>query len=484
VIKMNVGQLERHLNEYLKVSEFEDYTFNGLNFLVASLNSNNSYESQNERSIKTLIDDATTLTKLNEKFDIIVTDPPYADDVPYTELSDFYYVWLKRALSDSDGKKLIPRFHKEAFFKKVGAKLVEIKTQWQEFAKREISENPGRFLDEENRSEVAKKHYEELFSQALISIREHLKEDGIIALYYAHTSFEAWANLIDAVRKAGLQIVNAFPLTTESQQSIVRRGRLSLDTSIVVVCRRLTEKKEAMLTDILPELERETRRYAEFLVSRNFVGADVLVGTMAGALKIITKYSRILTPAGEIPTAKLLEEYVYPYVGQAIAYAYSRKSNVSPIQDSNALLYTLAKVLFGSNEVKARKMGSGEIVLLCLSTKVERAKAMQFFDRNREEYTLKEIKTTNPKELRKFLISKKINPDNPIIKNPVDFLHLMCYYSLLMTPNELREKYNELSYKYPKEADEAVKMAYVLSSLKDPEGELCRRFLNALGLVR
>lgn len=69
-------------------------------------------------SIKVLQGDATSLN-LGEKFDVIVTDPPYADDVPYTELSDFYYVWLKRALSDVENGKLVPRFHREAFFKRI-----------------------------------------------------------------------------------------------------------------------------------------------------------------------------------------------------------------------------------------------------------------------------------------------------------------------------------------------------------------------------
>jgi len=52
----------------------------------------------------------------NEKFDLIVTDPPYRDDVAYAELSDLYYVWLKRALSGSSGTSLVPRFHADVFF--------------------------------------------------------------------------------------------------------------------------------------------------------------------------------------------------------------------------------------------------------------------------------------------------------------------------------------------------------------------------------
>ncbi|MEM4730380.1 MAG: DUF1156 domain-containing protein, partial [Sulfolobales archaeon] len=54
--------------------------------------------------VEVVLDDARVLGRLgDERFDLIVTDPPYLDDVPYAELSDFYYVWLKRALSDSDG---------------------------------------------------------------------------------------------------------------------------------------------------------------------------------------------------------------------------------------------------------------------------------------------------------------------------------------------------------------------------------------------
>ncbi|MEM2547108.1 MAG: DUF1156 domain-containing protein, partial [Candidatus Bathyarchaeia archaeon] len=58
------------------------------------------------------LDDATILSKLssNENSDLIVTDPPYYDDVPYAELSDFYYVWLKRALSQVENGRLVPRF--------------------------------------------------------------------------------------------------------------------------------------------------------------------------------------------------------------------------------------------------------------------------------------------------------------------------------------------------------------------------------------
>jgi len=88
--------------------------------------------------------DATSLGGLgDEKFDLIFTDPPYRDDVPYAELSEFYYVWLRRALSGSDGTFLVPRFHADAFFVGAGAP-----TQWQWFASCEVSLDEGRLREE------------------------------------------------------------------------------------------------------------------------------------------------------------------------------------------------------------------------------------------------------------------------------------------------------------------------------------------------
>jgi len=91
----------------------------GLSYLVNAVSGSSS-------SVRVLLDDATSSSKLrDEKYDLIVTDPPYRDDVPYAELSDFYYVWLKRALSDvvkeeSGLLKLAPRFYMDAFFVNVG----------------------------------------------------------------------------------------------------------------------------------------------------------------------------------------------------------------------------------------------------------------------------------------------------------------------------------------------------------------------------
>ncbi|MFA4700287.1 DUF1156 domain-containing protein [Pyrococcus kukulkanii] len=420
-----------------------------------------------EGSVKVLQGDATSLN-LGEKFDVIVTDPPYADDVPYTELSDFYYVWLKRALSDSDGKKLIPRFHKTAFFKKIGAKWVEIKTQWQEFAKREVSLNPGRFMNEKKRQEIAKKHFQDLFSQAFVAMREHLKDDGLLVTYYAHTDPESWVTLLEAGwKRAKLQITRALPLSTESETSIVKRGKLSLDTSIVVVWRKSLGKGKIDLQQLTERINEKAPRSAQLYIKHGYKGLDLLYGVMASILEEVTKYSEVTSPKGPLSTKEILERHVYPATIKGIVEAMAEAKG--EIRSSEALFYSAYKVLFGN-----ASLGANDIILLNLATFTD-AKSLvrngilkQVSSSSKKEFKLYSPdllgeKAFNVKEFQKFLKDKGLNPQDPNPKSAVDVLHLLEYYSLLGR-DVLKEKVEVLRKRHASWVDEAIAMATLVSS--------------------
>ncbi|XRO75082.1 DUF1156 domain-containing protein [Methanocaldococcus sp. 28A] len=415
-------------------------------------------------SINIIQGDATSLN-LNEKFDIIVTDPPYADDVPYTELSDFYYVWLKRALSDVENNKLIPRFHKDAFFKKIGKKYKEIKTQWQEFAKKEVSENAGRFMNEENKKELAKKHFENLFSQAFISMRNHLKDDGILVTYYAHTNPESWANLLEAGwKRAKLTITRALPLTTESKQNIVSRGKLSLDTSIIAIWKKKTLKDKTLISTLIPKLREKGRETAELLIKHGQHDLDLLYGVMAGILEEITQYNEIVSPEGKLTTKDILDKYVYPLTIYSIIDAISKeKEGALKITTKPALFYTTYKILFGS-----KTLGSGDLILLNISTGIDAKKAVEYnlIKEESKGFVLNSpdlIKELNEKYLYQFLIEKDINPTNPEIKTSIDILHLLEYYAFAYAIDAFKSKLEELKSKYPTETEEAINIAKLIN---------------------
>lgn len=443
----------------------------------------------NSKEIKVIQDDATTLSKLNdEKYDIIVTDPPYADDVPYTELSDFYYVWLKRALSDSDGRKLLPRFHKEAFFKPFGRAWREIKTQWQEFAIREVSTNPGRFMNEDDRNRKAEQHFRNLLTQSFITMAKHLKDDGIIATYYAHTSPEAWAALLDAGWKgAKLRVTNAIPLLTESAQRVVGRGKLALDTSIVVVWRKGVEGEKEIneiKDDVVIAATKRTLHLLKYINEGHYdlKGRDIMVGAMASSLSIVTQYERILGPMGEIDTNTLLLNYIYPYTVRGMIAALTETFNIPEIRNPYASYYLVVKAFFGatSNGKKFErfKPTADDLRILGIALGIDAKYLLEYnlvkkLKKSGKEYILLEPEKKEPSYLEEYLqFERGIVPSEPELRNPVDALHLLEYWARTLPQSHFNEKLSHLKTLNLQYVEEAINLAKILSKvLKDYDPE-------------
>ncbi|MEM4645826.1 MAG: hypothetical protein QW421_06745 [Archaeoglobaceae archaeon] len=440
--------------------------------------------------VEVVLDDATVLSKVEDKFDLIVADPPYRDDVPYAELSDFYYVWLKRALSDVENGKLKPRFLPEAFFKKIGAKYKEIETQWQEFAKREISYNEGRFKDE---GIDALEHYRKLLVDALKAMKEKLKEEGVIGLYFAHSSFEAWAELIEALVKAGLMMTNAFPLATESKDRVTGRGKLTMDTSLFVVCRP-SNGGEITLGNLRAEIEDKARRFARHLAAKEIPGRDVLIGTMIAAIAPVTAYSRILTPAGEAKIIDVLNDVVYPIVGKALASAYAETSGIKEdIRDPYARFYLLAKVAFGGGET-TRPFTNDDVLTLCRASGIDKNAARFLVTAakvkseeeegskvaNPKAVKLIEITDTSPEKVRALLFAKKLPLTEPKPRNAVDAYHYLLYFAAQYSNERIRQEYWELVKKY-EFVEDAYRLAKIVSKMKNgAEKILSMRLVNAI----
>jgi putative DNA methylase len=452
-----------------------------------------------------LLDDTTLLSKLdpNQKFDLIVTDPPYRDDVPYTELSDFYYVWLKRALSDAD-EKLKPRFLPEAFFRKIGAKYVEIETQWQEFAKREVSYNKGRFSGS---GENALENYRNLMAEALKRMKEHLAEDGIITLYFAHTSFEAWAELLEALNRAGLKLVWASRFTTESAQRVTARGKMTLDTSLLIACRPREGDAEIPIEKLKEEAREKAEKVARYLVSkyrdRKEHGRDILLGTMVAAISVATKYSRVRTPGGPIGMEELLEKHIYPLVGKVLSEVYAREFQAEELRDPYALFYLLAKVAF-SAEGKTAAFTRDDVVTLCRASALPLKDAKELLIDARkaegeEEEELEsegskvaqsknvkliEITSDRPEEIRKILAKKKLSLDVPMPRNAVDAYHYLLYFASLYPADRVRLEYEKMNEKYDF-VKQAFSLAKIIANIKDGvEKTLAVRVVNALEISK
>jgi putative DNA methylase len=264
------------------------------------------YLSQTPGTVRVVLDDAAELSRVEgERFDVVVTDPPYADDVPYAELSDFYYVWLKRALSGVEGGELRPRFLPEAFFDEFG---LEIPTQWQRFAPREVSENVGRW--EHFGMKVT---FADLLSRAFSNVVRFLKEDGLLVVYYVAKKPESWEALIDALwRRGGMTLVAAYPVETEAEESVVARGKASVLGGYVSAWRRRAGERplelDAAWEGAVAEVARRVEGRMKMLRGKN--GATAWVYYYMAALEYLTAYFPVRMGGVELDSGGLLRAAV------------------------------------------------------------------------------------------------------------------------------------------------------------------------------
>ncbi len=490
------------------------YISNALKYLISFSDSAQKQRtlievSQSNVKARIILDDATTLSKLGEeKYDIIVTDPPYANDVPYTELSDFYYIWLKRVLSDSDGKKLIPCFHVEAFFRKTDYGYEEIPTQWQEFARQEISTNPGRFIDRDDKEDFASKHFETLFNLAFLSMKSRLKEDGILVTYYAHTSPEAWANLLYAGWKgAKMHITNALPIVTESAQRVTGRGKMRLDTSIVVVWRngvsgtaRINE--QSFRLQVIESAKNKALSLLRLSKHRDYAlrGRDILIGTMGAVLAELTKYEDVRDAKGSLSVKDLTEKYVFPMtvegMFQALAEYYGEGMEFVSIEDPIARYYLLLKAFFGATANGGRferlKVSPNELIMLKLATGVDASTLVRpskpspsttyLFRKSSSgsELTFLEPSKADSKYLASYLEERCVVQSDVVIINSIDMFHYLAY---LASKGASPRDYDEIRTRNPRAFDEAKSIALILSKVlpeRDPEKRLADTVLGSV----
>jgi putative DNA methylase len=307
-----------------------------INAVLESLPYLMNTDSMNTNITKVLLDDASELSRLEgERFDVIVTDPPYADDVPYSELSDFYYVWLKRALSDVENNELKPRFLPEAFFDEFG---LEIPTQWQRFAPKEVSEDEDRW--EHFKMEVT---FAELLTRAFANVLRFLREDGLLVVYYVAKKPEAWAALVDALwRENGLELVAAYPVETESEESIVAKGKASILGGYVSAWRRRVGEKPLDLDVAREEAVREvaSRLEARLKVLRGRKGgATTWVYSYLAALEYLTAHYPVRLGGVELGSDGLMRQAV------VLAFEALLRSSGIKLTDRGAHAYLALRIM-------------------------------------------------------------------------------------------------------------------------------------------
>jgi putative DNA methylase len=241
--------------------------------------------------------DATEHPLPDEAAQALFTDPPYYDAVPYADLSDFFLVWLKRALS---GHTLLQdRFDPKN----------PLTPKTREAVQDEIKQDGGRPKD--------RTWFEETMAKAFAEGRRILQEDGIGSVVFAHKTTEGWEALLSGMIRSGWTITGSWPIATEMTTRLRARESAALATSVHLICRpRPDDAPIGDWADVLRELPKRVGAWMERLQGEGVRGADLVFACIGPALEIFSRYSKVETAEGrEVTLAEYLEK-VWEVVGR------------------------------------------------------------------------------------------------------------------------------------------------------------------------
>ncbi len=250
---------------------------------------------------------------------VYFTDPPYYDAIPYSELSDFFFVWLKRALpghpllldTDDPTNALTPKV----------AEIVQDETkQYNGLPKDRV-------------------FFETQMARAFSEGRRVLQEDGVGAVVFAHKTTEGWEALLSGMIVGGWVMTGSWPIATELASRNRARESAALATSVHLVCRpRPDNSGTGDWAGVLRELPNRVGDWMERLQGEGVRGADLVFACIGPALEIFSRYAKVETAEGrEVALAEYLEK-VWEVVGRS----------------------ALAQVL-GTAEAKARNGAAGAV---------------------------------------------------------------------------------------------------------------------------
>ena len=216
---------------------------------------------------------------------VIATDPPYYDNISYADLSDFFYVWLRRSL-----RPIFP-----ALFATLAVPKAE-----------ELVATPYRHGNKEK----AETFFLDGMTEAMHRLAEQANPAFPVTIYYAFKQSESesntgtastgWETFLDAVIRAGFSISGTWPMRTEREARSVGLGTNALASSIVLVCRpREDDAPTATRREFVGRLKAELPEALAHLQRGNIAPVDLAQAAIGPGMAVYTRYAKVLDAEGK-----------------------------------------------------------------------------------------------------------------------------------------------------------------------------------------
>lgn len=264
----------------------------------------------------------------NDVAAVFVTDPPYYDAMPYSDLLDFFYVWLKRCLEPP---------------------LSELVTSAIGPKDDECIVDPVRGKD--------RAFYESTMRQAMAEGRRVLAPSGLGVVVFAHKSTSGWEALLQSVVDAGFTVTASWPIDTEMGSRLRAKASAALSSSVHLVCRPRENPDGSVEADsvgdwraVLRELPLRINEWMPRLAREGVVGADAIFACLGPALEIFSRYSRVEKASGErVALREYLEQVWAAVAHEALSMVFEDADTTGLEEDARLTAMWLWTLSTGAN---------------------------------------------------------------------------------------------------------------------------------------
>lgn len=246
---------------------------------------------------------ATSLPYLNDgSITAVVVDPPYADNVQYSELANFFYVWLKR----TQGHRRPDWF--STYLCEYDQEAVVNISRHRDGEKSKRSAKNGSAKDARKKANT---FYQKLMTETFAECRRILRDDGVLTVMFTHKKQEAWEALFSSLIAAGFTITATWPVKTEAEHSLHQAKKNAAQSTVILVARKRPKYAglgywDANLKEQIREAARST---AARLQGEGLNPVDQLVGSFGPAMEVYSRFHEVRTDTGQnIGVATAIDE--------------------------------------------------------------------------------------------------------------------------------------------------------------------------------
>jgi adenine-specific DNA methylase len=263
--------------------------------------------------------------------DLICMDPPYYNNVQYAELSDYFYVWQRRTLSD---------MYPELFRRRLTNK------------RDEAVANPAR----DGSNAQAAKEYERLMSEIFAECRRVLKENGMMTIMFTHKTQEAWEALTRSLIENGWIITSSFPVDSEASSSTHQMNMAAAASSIFITCRKRPERSTSPAvwsgfggTGVVQKVREAVREGLKEFETLNLNPVDEMVASYGRALQVLSENWPVLDGDELVSPVRAMHEASAVVAQYQVARITNDRLKVDDLKQEAAVALTLFGI-FGLSE--------------------------------------------------------------------------------------------------------------------------------------